>query len=400
MNVDITSPEFKANSYSFYARLRAEMPVYRFALSRKQTAWLITRYDDVVAVLKDERFAKDKLNALTTEQAAKQPWIPKMVLPLTRNMLDLDAPDHTRLRTLVHKAFTPRMVEQMRSRVQNLTNDLLDAVKDRGRMDLIRDYALPLPTTIISEMLGVPVEDRHKFHRWSSALVSTNPAGLGMLKAIPYVIAFLKYIRKLVRIRRTDPQDDLISALVEAEEAGERLDEDELLAMIFLLLVAGHETTVNLIGNGTLALLEHQDQMEKLRNDPQLIKPAVEELLRYYSPLEMATERFAREDVTIRGVTIPRGEMVYSVIASANRDERQFPNPEILEITREPNRHLAFGQGIHFCLGAPLARLEGQIAINTLLARKPDLRLSDPPDSLRWHRGLVLRGLKALPVSF
>ena len=270
----------------------------------------------------------------------------------------------------------------------------------RGRMDLIRDYALPLPTTIIAEMLGVPDRERHKFHRWSNTIVSIVPSKWGLLKAIPSLIAFLRYIRRLVRTRRAAPQDDLVSALVEAHEAGDRLSEDELLAMVSLLLIAGHETTVNLIGNGMLALLEHPQQMDRLRDDPALIKPAVEELLRYDGPLETATERYAREDVTIAGVTIPRGEMVFAVLASANRDERQFDHPDTLDLTREPNRHLAFGQGVHFCLGAPLARLEGQIAINTLLRRIPDLRLAVPPQALRRRPGLVLHGLKSLPVAF
>jgi cytochrome P450 len=397
-DVDIASPEFKANPYPFYARLRAEAPVCRVALPGKQTAWLITRYDDVVAALKDERFAKDKLNALTPEQAAKQPWVPAMFKPLERNMLDLDAPDHTRLRALVHKAFTPRLIERMQERIQRLADELLDAVQGQGRMDLVRNYALPIPTTIIAQMLGVPVEDRHKFHRWSSTIVTSNPSGWGMLKAIPNAIAFMRYIRKLIATRRANPQDDLISALVQAEEAGDQLSEDELLAMIFILLVAGHETTVNLIGNGMLALLEHPDQLEKLRDDPTLIKPAVEELLRYSSPVETATERYAREEITIAGVTIPRGALVFAVIASANRDERQFANPDTLDITRQPNKHLAFGQGAHYCVGAPLARLEGQIAINTLLRRSRDLRLAVAPGAVRWRRGLVLRGLEALPV--
>jgi cytochrome P450 len=400
MDVKISSPQFKANPYPFYARLRAESPVYRLTLPDKQPAWLITRYEDVALSLKDERFVKDKLNALTPEQAAKQPWVPAMFKPLARTMLDLDMPDHTRLRALVHKAFTPWLVEQMRSRIQTLTNDLLDAVQVRGRMDLIREYALPLPTTIIAQMLGVPVEDRHKFHRWSRRIVSASPSGWGMVKAIPPVMAFMNYIRKFIRVRRANPRDDLVSALVEAEESGDQLSEDELLAMVFLLLIAGHETTVNLIGNGVLALLLHPDQMEKLMVNPALIKPAVEELLRYDSPLETATERYTREDVTIAGVTIPRGALVYGVIASANRDERQFDNPDRLDIRREPNRHLSFGQGVHYCLGAPLARLEGQIAISTLLDRAADLRLEGGPEALRWRGGLVLRGLEALPVAF
>jgi cytochrome P450 PksS len=400
MTVNIASAEHKANPFPFYAQLRAEAPVFQVTLPDKQTAWLVTRYDDVAAVLKDERFAKDRFNALTKEQLAKQPWMPGIFKPLARNMLDLDAPDHTRLRGLVSRAFTPRLVEQMRGRIQALTDELLDQVQGRGRMDLIHDYAIPLPTTIIAEMLGVPVADRHRFQRWSNVLVSASSTGWGVFLAIPSVWMFLRYVRKLIRARRACPRDDLVSALIQAEEAGQQLSEDEQVAMIVLLLVAGHETTVNLIGNGTLALLEHPDQMEKLRSDPSLIRSAVEELLRYGSPVETSTERFARQDITLAGVTIPRGGMVFAVIASANRDERQFPDPNRLDVAREPNRHLSFGLGAHFCLGAALARLEGQIAVGTLLRRAPGLRLAVAPATLRWRPGLVLRGLKALPVTF
>lgn len=398
IEVDLASPEFKADPYPFFARLRETAPVCRVILPGRQTAWLITRYDDVAGALKDGRFAKDPNNALTPDQAARQPWVPKMFRPLTRNMLDLDPPDHTRLRGLVQKAFTPRLVERMRERVASLTGELLDAALRRGSFDLIRDYALPIPTTIISEMLGVPAGDRHRFHRWSEVIVATSPSGPGMAKAIPSVFFFLRYIRRLVRARRAEPRDDLVSALAKAEEAGDQLSEDELLAMIFLLLVAGHETTVNLIGNGALALMRHPGQMERLRGDPSLVKTAVEELLRYESPLVTATERFAREDIPIAGVVIPRGELVYAVLASANRDPRQFPEADTLDVAREPNRHLAFGLGIHYCLGAPLARLEGEIAIAALLRRAPGLRLAVPPERLRWRRGLVLRGLESLPV--
>ncbi len=399
IEVDLASPAFKADPYPFFARLREQEPVCRVALPGGQAAWLITRYEDVAAALKEERLAKDRSKALTPDQAARQPWVPAMFRPLTRNMLDLDPPDHTRLRGLVQKAFTPRLVERMRERAQSLTEELLDSALRQRRADLIRDYALPVPTTIIAEMLGVPVEDRHRFHRWSQVIVASDPSGPGMLKAIPSVLFFLRYIRRLVRARRADPRDDLLSALARAEEAGDQLDEDELLAMIFLLLVAGHETTVNLIGNGSLALMENPGQMEKLRAEPSGIKIAVEELLRYESPLATATERFAREDIAVAGVTIPRGGLVYAVLASANRDPRQFPDPDTLDLAREPNKHLAFGLGIHYCLGAPLARLEGEIAISTLLRRAPGLRLSVAPKALRWRRGLVLRGLEALPVA-
>jgi cytochrome P450 len=396
---NLASQQFKANPYPFYARLREEAPVYRTTLPSRQVAWLVTRYDDVLGVLKDERFAKDRFNAMPAGRRAKLPWIPNLLKPLARNMLDLDAPDHTRLRALVHKAFAPRLIERLRERIQTLCDDLLTAVQHNGRLELIREYALPLPATIIAELLGVPLQDRAKFQSWSNSIVSVSSSG-DLLRALPQVWLFMRYLRTLFKQRRANPRDDLVTALVQAEEAGDILSEDELLAMVVLLLIAGHETTVNLISSGTLALLAHPEQMNLLRQNPALIKPAIEELLRYTSPVAMATERFAREDITIGGMTIPCGEQVLAVLGSANRDERQFPNPDILDITREPNRHLAFGQGVHFCLGAPLARLEGQIAVNTLLRRIPNLHHTSAPESLSWRKGLFLHGLEQLPLAF
>jgi len=397
--IDITSPQFKANPFPYFARLRAEQPIYRTTLADKTPIWLVTRHAEVDTLLKDERFAKNPRATLTPEQLRKLPWIPPMFRPLERNMLDLDPPDHTRLRALVHKAFTPRLIEQMRARVQTLADELLEAAARKREMDLIRDYALPLPLTIITEILGVPTQDRDKFHRWSKAIVSISSFSMPWL-VIPDIWRFSRYLRGFFKLRRASSGDDLTSALIQVEEAGDKLSEDELMAMIFILLIAGHETTVNLIGSGTLELLRHPDQLEKLRRDPALIKTAVEELLRYTAPVFMSTERYARADVTVQSVTIPRGELTFGVIGSANRDETVFENPEALDITRENNKHLAFGQGIHYCLGAPLARLEAQIAINTLLRRMPDLRLKDSPESLRWRPSLILRGLEALPVKF
>ena len=396
--VDVTDAMFKANPFPFYAQLRAEAPVFPVTLM-KQRAWLITRYDDVLNVLKDERFAKDRRNAMTQEQLKKSPWVPPMFKPLEHNMLDLDSPDHTRLRSLVHKAFTPRMAEKMQHQIQDLANKLLDAAEPKGSMDLIADFALPLPLTVIGQILGVPAEDNHKFHRWSKTMISAGTSR-NLLVLIPNIMAFMRYLRKLIKERRVHPKDDLVTALVQAKDGNDQLSEDEILAMIFLLLVAGHETTVNLIGSGTLALLEHPDQLEMLRNEPAFIKTAVEELLRFVCPVEMATERFAREDITIAETTIPHGELVMAVIGSANRDDRYFDNPDSLDITRKNNKHLAFGHGVHFCLGAPLARLEGQIAIKTLIQRMPNLHLSIAQDQIRWRGTFVLRGLEALPVSF
>jgi cytochrome P450 PksS len=375
-----------------------EAPAYPLTLPDGRAAWLVTRYDDVAAVLKDERFAKGPLNALTPEQQARQPWMPAFFRPLTRTMLDRDAPDHTRLRGLVHKAFTPRLIEQMRGRVQALCPVEQPLAQGRGRLDLIRAYAQPVPTTVIAAMLGVPAADRHLFQRWSQALVTLGSSRWGVLLAIPHVWLFLRYVRRLIRERRAQPRDDLVSALARAEEAGQRLSEDELVAMVVLLLVAGHETTVNLIGNGMLALLQHPEELRKLRSDPGLMPTAVEELLRFASPVETATERFARQDVTVAGVRVPRGGLVLAVIASANRDERAFADPDLLDITRTPNRHLSFGLGAHYCLGAALARMEGQIALATLLRRAPGLRQAVGPRALRWRPGLVLRGLEGLPV--
>jgi cytochrome P450 len=399
---DLASPAFKANPYPFYARLRDEAPVWRTTLPDKRTAWLITRYEDVAWVLKDDTFAKDKLNAMDPQQRAKTLWVPGFLKPLERNMLDLDEPDHARLRALVSKVFTPRLIERLRGRVEALCEELLDAIERKGersgQFELVADYALPLPATVIAELLGVPPEDHAKFHRWSNRLVSVS-SKRDTLRALPAALAFVRYLHRMIEKRRADPRDDLITALIRAEEAGDKLSEDELLAMGFLLLVAGHETTVNLISGGTLALLEHPEQTKKLKSDPSLIKSAVEELLRYTPPVEIATERYPRQDVEIGATTIPRGELVLAILGSANRDERHFEDPDVLDLARDPNKHLAFGRGgVHHCLGAPLARMEGQIAIGAFLRRFPKASLAVTSESLRWRRGLFLRGLKKLAL--
>lgn len=397
--IDVTDATFKANPFPFYAQLRTESPVFPVTLPTKQRAWLVTRYDDVLDVLKDERFAKNRRNAMSPAQLKKAPWMPSMFKPLEQNMLDSDSPDHTRLRALVHKAFTARMIERMRDQIQALTNELLDGVESKGSMDVIADFALPLPLTMIGRILGIPAADNQKFHRWTQVVVSAG-TNRNLVALIPTLIRFMGYLKRSIRERRAHPKNDLITALVQAKDGNDQLSEDEILAMIFLLLVAGHETTVNLIGSGVLALLEHPDQLRKLRHEPEIIKSAVEELLRFVCPVEMATERYAREDITIAGTTIPSGELVLAVIGSANRDAKYFANSDLLDITRMNNKHLAFGQGVHYCLGAPLARLEGQIAIGALVQRMPNLQLSVAPDQLRWRGAFVLRGLEALPVSF
>jgi cytochrome P450 len=396
--IDLASPAFKSDPFPSLARLRAEEPVHRTRLSDRTPVWLLTRYDDVLSLLQDGRFTKDRRRALSPDQMRRQPWVPRSLRPLERNMLDLDPPDHTRLRALVHKAFTPRLIERMRGRIESLSHGLIDGLARRGGGDLIADFALPLPITVIAEILGVPAKDRHRFHRWTSAMVAVESPGAGW-RVLPQVLLFVRYLRRFFERRRADPRDDLATALIQAEERGDALDADELLAMVFLLLIAGHETTVNLIGAGVAAILERPDQADCLRRDPALAASAVEELLRFTSPVFLSTERFAREDVTLHGVTIPRGGLTFGALGSANRDETIFPDPDSLDLARSPNRHLAFGHGIHYCLGAPLARLEAQIALPALLTRLPGLHLTESAARLRWKRSLVLRGLEALPVE-
>jgi cytochrome P450 PksS len=397
--VDVTSSAFKADAYAYYAMLRSKAPVHMVKLPGRQSVWLVSRYDDVLSLLKDPRLVKDPHNAKGSKPFSLLPGTLVCMQALERNMLDVDPPDHTRLRALVHLAFTPRLVEGMRARVEDMADRLLSRALANGRMDLIRDYALPIPLTIISEMLGIPAEDQFRFHRWSNAIVSSSAAP-NLIRVLPAVWRFVRYIRGVASAKRKKPAQDLVTALVQAEEAGERLREDELVAMVFLLVVAGHETTVNLIGNGALALMQFPRQLERLRDDPALDATAVEELLRFHSPVEVSTERYAREPIEIAGVTIPRGALVYGLLSSANRDETEFADPDRLDLAREKNRHLAFGQGIHYCLGAPLARLEGQIALRRLLERMPRLRLAVPESSLRWRKGLNLRGLEELPVAW
>jgi len=401
-SVNLASPQVKANPFPFYAQLRAETPVYRMTMNRpaNNPLWIITRYQDVASVLKDERFVKDLKNALPSDQIPKAGWLSGFSRIMDINMLTMDAPDHTRLRALVHKVFTPVRVEQMRLRVQQLADELLDRAVQTKHFDLIEHYALPIPLMTICEVLGIPTADVDKIHRWKKSIMSSVSQPLQRVGKFSSFISFLNYIRHLCHMRRVDPQDDLISALARADENGEMLSDEELQGMVILLLVAGHETGVGLISNGTLALLEHPDQFDLLRQNPSLVKSATEEISRFYPPIETATDRWASQDVTIEGVTIPRGGQVRAVIASANRDPSQFENPEALDLTRENNKHLSFGQGIHYCIGAPLARLEGHIAFNTLLARMPNLRLDVPVASLRWRSCLTFRRLETLPVTF
>ncbi|WP_245919104.1 cytochrome P450 family protein [Melittangium boletus] len=325
--------------------------------------------------------------------------MPRLFRTFQTNMVASDPPDHRRLRDLVHKAFTPRRVEELKGTMERLVSRLLDEAAEKRSIDLLSEFAAPLALTVISAMMGVPEEDRPRFRRWTSRLLDSKlETPLDFIRRFPSASRMLGFFRELIRLHREHPGEDLLTGLVQAEEQGDRLGEDELISMIFLLLLAGHDTLVNLIGNGMLALLQNPDQLQKLREHPELIGSAVEELLRYTSPIEMPTPRFAREDIELHGQHIPRGAMVVPILASANRDEAVFENADRLDITRHPNRHVAFGLGAHYCMGAPLARLEGKIALLALVSRFPETRLAVPREQLRWRGSLGPRGLTSLPL--
>ncbi|MFY0571440.1 cytochrome P450 family protein [Archangium lansingense] len=395
---DLWAPETRANPLPVYARMRQEAPLVRLVDPYYKTpVWVATRYKDAVDLMRDARFTKD-IQKVPEDSPSRQ-LRTKSMEAINQHMLSVDPPDHTRLRTLVSKAFTPRRVEELRPRITAIAHRLLDAVQASGSMDLLDAFAFPLPVTVIAEMLGVPQEDQEQFREWTNVIV--NPPTDGNMQTIETAgMQFAQYFQGLLARRRAEPRDDLLSALLSVEEQGDRLSPRELISMLFLLLVAGHETTVNLIGNGIWALLTHPEQLERLRANPALIESAVEEMLRYRGPVETTTQRWAPQDLEFRGQVIPAGESVVASLLAADHDPEHFREPERFDITREPNRHIAFGFGIHFCLGAPLARLEGTIAINLLLERLPRLRLAEESARLRWRDGVLVNGLLRLPVTF
>jgi cytochrome P450 len=402
----LDAPLLLADPYPYYAELRRRGPVHRVKLDGLEV-WLVVRYGEAFAALADRRLSKDPRPAREALRQAGVVVEQERSVGFGPNMLMSDPPDHTRLRKLVLTAFTPRRVERLRPRIQEIADCLLDAVAPRGRADLIDDLAFPLPVTVICELLGVPVGDRHDFRAWTSAMLMSLGTPEARSVRAEGIRALRGYFTELVAERRprvrgdlpSEEQPDLVAALIAANDHGGRLDEEELIGMLILLLVAGHETTVNLIGNGMLALLRHPDQLALLRGCPGLLGPAVEEVLRYDGPAQRAPRRGATAGGGIGDVTIPAGSVVVVVIGSADRDADRFEDPETFDIRRAENPHIAFGHGIHFCLGAPLARVEGEIAIGTLLARFPDLTLDAEADRLPWHGGF-LRGLTSLPVRF
>jgi cytochrome P450 len=387
-------PEFLADPYPAYHRLRAEDPVHHHPLG----FYVLTRYEDVAVVLRDARFGKGGYQALMEGRFGAAADGSRLAL----SMLFRDPPDHTRLRALVSQAFTPRVVETLRPHIQAIVDGLLTGPTEAGTMDVIEELAYPLPVTVISELMGVPVADRDTVKGWSHAIARALDAIV--LPASPELIErgrratteMAGYFRALAEGRRRRPGEDLLSGLVAAEEAGDRLSEEELLATCILLYVAGHETTVNLVGNGLLALLRHPAESRRLREDPARVPGAIEELLRYDGPVQRVG-RIAVADTEIGGVPIPAGALVMSLPGAANRDPAHFAEPDRLDVTRHEPRHLAFGSGIHYCLGAPLARLEAQAAIGTLLRRFPALTLA--VERPVWRPSSTLRGLESLPVA-
>ncbi|MFC7265245.1 cytochrome P450 family protein [Streptomyces lutosisoli] len=402
--------EFATNPYPAYAWLREHAPVHKTRLPSGVEAWLVTRYVDAKQALADARLSKNPAHHDEPAHAKGKTGIPgERKAELMTHLLNIDPPDHTRLRRLVSKAFTPRRVAEFAPRVQELTDHLIDQFADKGSADLIHDFAFPLPIYAICDLLGVPREDQDDFRDWAGMMIrhGGGPRG-GVARSVKKMRG---YLAELIHRKREalpehpTPGEDLISGLIRASDHGEHLTENEAAAMCFVLLFAGFETTVNLIGNGVHALLRNAEQRALIqdsieREELGLVDLGIEELLRFDGPVEMATWRFATEPMEIGGQRIAVGDPVLVVLAAANRDPDRFAGPDILDVSRRDNQHLGYGHGIHYCLGAPLARLEGRIALTTLLHRLPDLRLADSSEELRWRGGLIMRGLRNLPVEF
>jgi cytochrome P450 len=394
---DLADLAFHNDPHPFYAQWRQTGPVRPVVLPGGFGGWLVTSYEDARQALTDPRLSQAIQPPQVNDPIPPQvndPIPPDIGAAIGYHMLAVDPPDHTRLRRLVTAAFTARRIEALRPRIEQITDELLDAMAGREQVDLIDALAFPLPIQVICELLGIPSQDRDSFRSWSNTLVGGEALRVQLPAAM---MALVSYVRALIADRRQHPGDDLLSGLIAVRDQADRLSEDELSSMVFLLLIAGHETTVNLIGNGSYLLLSHRERWERLRADPALLPAAIEEFLRYESPVETATFRITTEAMEIGGVIVPAGEIVVVSLLSANRDEKRFPDAAELRLDRPQNSHMAFGHGIHYCLGAPLARLEAKVAFSKLLARFPGLRLATDEEP-SWRPGLLLRGHQALPV--
>lgn len=399
---DITSQEFKSNPFPTLAQMREAGPVVRTKLPIMGSVWLVTTYEAVNELLRDHhRFVRDAKNTGKSKFADLQWWMSQIFRAPAQNMLAKDEPDHRRLRGLVDEAFRRRSVEDMRGRVHTLADELLDqAIAKSGAEGMIDylEYARQLPLAVICELLGLPDEDRPTFTRWASGF-STVSSWLGILKLLPRLFRINGYFRRQIRLCRQRPRDGLISLLVEVQNAGDSLNEDELSAMAFLLLFAGHETTVHLIGDGLLTLLDHPQQKAELMSDWTQGESAVDELMRFNTPVQMTKPRIASKDMEFYGQDIKRGEYLMAMLAAANMDPRQFEDPERFDINRTPNFHVGFGTGIHTCLGLKLARMETVIAFERLLTRFPNVELATARDDVEWTPRIGMRALKYLPVQ-
>ncbi len=397
----LDKPAFYRDPYPVYCELRATDPVH---WSEIMGSWVLTRYDDVVASMRDpRRFSNAGRHALSLDRLPEH--VRKKAKPIYDHyavgLIHTDPPDHTRMRALINKVFTVRAMESLRPRVQKIVDDLLDAAASDGEMDIMAALAYPLPVAIISQILGIPAEDNEKFAYWNEGVNELTATGrtteANLERGLPIFVNLRAYLRELIDKRRRDPQDDLLSALVMVEEEGDRLSEEELITNYQTLITAGFETTMNLIGTGLLTLLRHPEQLAKLHDDPSLTESAVEELLRYETPFQR-NWRVAAQDVDLGGKRIERGQLVAQMLGAANRDPEVFPEPDQFDITRNSGRHIAFGYGIHFCIGAPLARIEADIAFRTLLRRFPAIRLKHK--HVDWREEIVFRGLNSLMVQF
>lgn len=386
---DLGGKAFHSDKQALYERMRATGSVCRARISILKLQ-VFTRYEDCVAMVKDPRFVRDRAAAGI---GRRTPFpVPRSVALVAESMITSDDPQHRRLRALVNQAFKPAAVARLAANIEAITHELLDAAESKGEVDLLQSYGVPLPSTIIRQMLGIPKEDMPDFAR----ILSTTTRGFSGLRMIRSLVwdlpAAVRFVREMIARKRCEPGDDMLTSLLAAEEGGDRLSEDEVVAMTFLLIVAGYETTSHLIANGTVALLDHPEALERLRADPSLWKGAVEEILRYASPIQASKPAYATEEISWGDAVIARGAMVMPLYGSANLDPEAFESPETFDITRDPNHHLGFGHGMHFCLGAQLARLETQIALRNLVERNPNLRLGVARESLEfetmpgWHR--------------
>lgn len=399
IDFDLSNPDFLSNPYPYYQRWLSDSPTFYDDTSGM---WFFTRHHDIDAILRDRRFGRSILHLMNREELGlpeEKPEYEPFIKLGRHSMFDQEPPEHTRLRSLVHKAFTPRRIRDMQTHIQRITDELLDAVQDQGEMDILDDFAVPLPVTVIAQLLGIPEADRHKLRPWSNAIVKLYELSHTPQQAQEAIQAsqeFNDYLVFLAHTRRDHPQDDLITALALVEEAGDQLTTDELVSTCVLLLNAGHEATVNVIGNGLNALFRYPEKRHELQANLEEMPSAIEELMRFDTPLQLF-RRWVLQDMTVNGIDLKQGSEVALMFGAANHDPQVFENPEVLDLQRDPNPHISFGGGVHYCLGAPLARMELQIAFTTLFRRFPIMKPLQNPD---YHPSYVIRGLQSLRVTF